>query len=388
MSQVTKTLKKKSILVEKPWALVDNDGAIQKLIFRKDKRLVLSKNGVVTEGTWDYYSEARSLFIDRGTDRMLLNEQYIDENVIILKRDGTDNEFFALANENTIPNYDIPGYLFKKRCSLSTSKKYELTGGKVLLEDGVLLEVGMEDKQSQTTHAGFLKRNVIPKKVQDGNYLTKDFMLAIQVKDGRVRSKYPSLVIDLIDGNILQTFRVKSDPYFRDLLGEQANLLNADNTLTRAPDGAYMTKNKEVTIIVKNGLISSINENAIFSSPEGFSYEIEKGDQTAGPRLSLHRKVTINGRLVDKDYLKAREDIIYKLENSIVVQVLFIRTYNLICTHNLSKNYIVRIEHKNSPKIKRGNKIINFDSIEPIPDGKYWVKGSLRWIRIKDCTIV
>ncbi|MGI6677873.1 MAG: hypothetical protein ACOX2Q_02000 [Dehalobacterium sp.] len=80
------TLKKKSVLIEKPWTLVDNDGEIQKLIFRRDKGLILSKNGKVTEGAWDYYPEARALLIDRSTDKLLLKEQFIDDNVLILKK--------------------------------------------------------------------------------------------------------------------------------------------------------------------------------------------------------------------------------------------------------------------------------------------------------------
>jgi len=68
LSNKSLSLKKKGVLIDKPWTLIDDDGEIQKLIFKKDKGLILSKNGVATEGHWDYYPEAKALLIDRQTE--------------------------------------------------------------------------------------------------------------------------------------------------------------------------------------------------------------------------------------------------------------------------------------------------------------------------------
>lgn len=108
------SLAKKSILINKPWALIDEEMELQKLIFKKDGALVLSKNGEAQEGKWEYYPEARSILIDRVSNKILCNETYIDENAMILKIDGTDNRFFVLANENTIPDLDVITYLKAK----------------------------------------------------------------------------------------------------------------------------------------------------------------------------------------------------------------------------------------------------------------------------------
>ena len=105
------SLSKKSILINKPWALVDEEMEVQKLIFKKDGNLILSKNGKVEEGKWEYYPEAKSILIDRVTDKILCNEIYINEDIMILKVDGTDQRFFVLANENTIPDLDVMAYL-------------------------------------------------------------------------------------------------------------------------------------------------------------------------------------------------------------------------------------------------------------------------------------
>ena len=92
--------------MDKPWALIDSDLEIQKLIFKKNNELILSKDGQVKIGKWDYFPEAKSLLIDREEDKILCNEAFIDDAVLVLKMDGTSNNYFVLANENIIPDLD------------------------------------------------------------------------------------------------------------------------------------------------------------------------------------------------------------------------------------------------------------------------------------------
>ncbi len=82
------TLEKANLLIDKPWTIIDEDNEIQRLIFKKDETLVLSKNGQAEIGKWDYFPEAKALLIDRGADKILCNEAYIDEEILILKLDG------------------------------------------------------------------------------------------------------------------------------------------------------------------------------------------------------------------------------------------------------------------------------------------------------------
>ena len=46
----SKSLDKISILIDKPWALLDSDLEIQKLVFKKNKELIMSKDGKVSIG--------------------------------------------------------------------------------------------------------------------------------------------------------------------------------------------------------------------------------------------------------------------------------------------------------------------------------------------------
>lgn len=121
-----------SILIDKPWALIDEEFEMQKLIFKKNRELILSKNGKVKEGKWDYFPEAKSLLIDRNTDKILCNAAFVDGGVMILKLDGTENRFFILANENLVPDLDANRYLKKLRYQKLKIKEAELIDGKII----------------------------------------------------------------------------------------------------------------------------------------------------------------------------------------------------------------------------------------------------------------
>jgi hypothetical protein len=130
LKNYSKSLDKISILIDKPWAVIDVELEMQKLIFKKDKSLIMSKNGKVTKGTWDYLPEANSIIIDRINDQILCNAAFIDDVVLILKLDGTSNDFFALANENKLQDLNIIGYfndiLYKQERLLETKQEIEL----------------------------------------------------------------------------------------------------------------------------------------------------------------------------------------------------------------------------------------------------------------------
>ncbi len=131
------TLDKTSLFIDKPWALIDEDYEMQKLIFKKNKDLIFSKNGQVQVGKWDYFPVAKSLLIDRNKDIILCNEAFIDKGVMILRLDGTDNRFFLLANENVVPDLNTHRYLKELRY-----KKLKISETKLI--DGKILEVQSE----------------------------------------------------------------------------------------------------------------------------------------------------------------------------------------------------------------------------------------------------
>lgn len=173
----SKTLERTSLFIDKPWALIDNDLEIQKLIFKKDKELVISKNGQVQIGKWDYYPQAKSLMIDRNYDKILCNEAFINDGVMILKMDGTNNRFFILANENVIPDLDVNRYLEELKYRKLKIIETQLIDGKTLeiYRDGEWPEPVIGDKVT-----------INAENIVDGNYQLATPYHYIEIKRGRI----------------------------------------------------------------------------------------------------------------------------------------------------------------------------------------------------------
>lgn len=199
------SLKKTSILINKPWTLVDSDNEIQKIIFKKDKELILSKNGQATIGQWEYFPEARSILIDRGKDKILCNEAFIDDAVLILKLDGTSNDFFILANHNLIPDLDIYSYLLKQRSIHLNIKRVKLSNGK-------FLEVFMENHP-----VNYFGNHVLLdfKKVPDGIYPFQYHKLKQKfiVHNGRITSTLTEILYKTKEGQDIMIEQYSPD-YF------------------------------------------------------------------------------------------------------------------------------------------------------------------------------
>ncbi|MFZ4402332.1 MAG: hypothetical protein ACOYO1_20060 [Bacteroidales bacterium] len=190
LKNFSKTLDKTSILVDKPWALIDSDFEMQKLIFKKDKQLIMSKDGQVTMGAWDYLPEAKSLLIDRGVDKILCNECFIDEGVMILKMDGLNTNFFIMANENIVPDLDVYNYLKQLRyvklnihtCKLADGKYLEFVHRNEIADhhigDQVTIESqAVEDGSYKTIEPNFkfiIKNSIIIAFIHEVFFKTKD----------------------------------------------------------------------------------------------------------------------------------------------------------------------------------------------------------------------
>jgi len=85
-------------------------------IFRGNNQLLVSENGIITKGIWEYLGN-QSLIIDKGNESYLLKKAFFDENVLALKVDGS-NEFAFFVNETKYDKdlnsiYDVISFLEK-----------------------------------------------------------------------------------------------------------------------------------------------------------------------------------------------------------------------------------------------------------------------------------
>jgi len=107
----SQTLDNTSLLVNKPWVLIDPKGNHHKYIFKKDGELIYSKEGHALTGRWELIPGANSLFIDRDGEKFLLNQGFVDPAVLVLQIDGAKEDYQILANEKRIPDLNVEAYL-------------------------------------------------------------------------------------------------------------------------------------------------------------------------------------------------------------------------------------------------------------------------------------
>lgn len=113
LQQYSKNLNDTAIFADVPWGFIDEDNDRVTYIFRRNNELLVSKRGDVTTGHWEYLSVMQSLLIEHANRKRMYNQGFIDNAVMALKKDGTD-ELFWLANQQILPDLNVVGYLEQK----------------------------------------------------------------------------------------------------------------------------------------------------------------------------------------------------------------------------------------------------------------------------------
>lgn len=109
----------KTILCNKSW-LVFNDGCDKEVyIFQENGSLILSINGKVYNGSWQYITANKSIIISSHEQSYMLHPYIFDNVVFVLQQDGTDNYAFMIDETQSkifLPRtmMDISGYFEEK----------------------------------------------------------------------------------------------------------------------------------------------------------------------------------------------------------------------------------------------------------------------------------
>lgn len=126
LESISKSLDQQELFIDQPWIFTDESGNRHQYIFMRSNELVLSVNGSVILGTWKLLSAAKSLLIDTTSEKLLLKHAFIDEGVMILKKDGIADTPFILVNERIIPDLNFYDYLKRKANRFETAKEGSL----------------------------------------------------------------------------------------------------------------------------------------------------------------------------------------------------------------------------------------------------------------------
>lgn len=109
----------KTFLCNKSWS-VFNDGYYKEVyIFQENGSLILSINGKVNNGSWQYITANKSIIISSHEQSYMLHPYIFDNLIFVLQQDGTDNYVFMIdeaQSKTFLPCtlMDISAYFEKK----------------------------------------------------------------------------------------------------------------------------------------------------------------------------------------------------------------------------------------------------------------------------------
>ena len=94
----SKKLDELALLTNQHWVIVNEiENSKIVYIFRSNFELLISQNGKVEKGKWEYLGN-NSLLIEKANDCFLFKHGFFDENILALKIDGKE-EYAILVNE-------------------------------------------------------------------------------------------------------------------------------------------------------------------------------------------------------------------------------------------------------------------------------------------------
>jgi len=141
INHFSKKLDNLATLQNQNWLLI-NEFSNQKTvyIFRENGQLLISENGIVNKGTWEYINK-KTIMIDSAQGTLLLNHGFLDDYILVLKLDGVEGYAFFVNESKTnieLRNFDsVISFLYKRYISkeIQISKFYYLNK-KTLVEYG------------------------------------------------------------------------------------------------------------------------------------------------------------------------------------------------------------------------------------------------------------
>jgi hypothetical protein len=221
-----------------------NEVDFQKLIFERNliggtKKLLLFNNGKVTEGSWQYMKEAKVLLLKDGNRNTSYTCEFIDNTVLVLKKDGTDNSYIMFANEKLLPEKNVYQYLLKIR-----NEKLNIES--VLLSDGSLLEI--KKKEGYVSIYKGDEASFDGKEVPDGVYEAKNTTHKLIVKDSKINNLFYMHAYALKGGGVIIIEQLYN--YEFEYEKGETVLMNGKP----AADGEYKIKGGN-SIVVKDGVI-------------------------------------------------------------------------------------------------------------------------------------
>ena len=100
LSSFSKKLDKISVICDRKWKMLDDEGESTSYIFREKNELLIIKKGEVKKAKWEIINQ-NDILIEQETASFLFRQAFIDENIFVLNVDGTGSYVYFVDGEKT-----------------------------------------------------------------------------------------------------------------------------------------------------------------------------------------------------------------------------------------------------------------------------------------------
>lgn len=97
----SESLDAKTIICNKTWIVFNDNGIKEIYIFQEDGDLIISCDGIVTNGKWKYIPANKSLIISGNDQSYMLHPKFYDGIIFALLLDGTKEYSFMIDETNS-----------------------------------------------------------------------------------------------------------------------------------------------------------------------------------------------------------------------------------------------------------------------------------------------
>ncbi|MBR9860734.1 hypothetical protein GYB22_08305 [bacterium] len=238
----SQSFKKKSIFVDVPWNLVEGDGALQKVIFKRAGSIIVSKSGEAQKGEWEYLHQSKSIFIDVAGTQRLFNEFFLSEGLMVLKLDGTDT-MQVFLNGNLIDVPDLQEYLNRVTLDQYGLVVRECIDGRV-----AIITNPLENLEALALKGS--KIEIEGSTTPDGVYrFTNDII--VEAKDSEIVTGYKAEQIEFEAGGKIEIIRDLDAEIQK---GDKVNYIDTDET------DFELEIDNGITIHISNGVVKKVSK--------------------------------------------------------------------------------------------------------------------------------
>jgi hypothetical protein len=263
IQRYSKDLSKIENFIDKNWIFIDENGKNHEYLFLRDKRLIMTLGSITKEGSWELLPTGQLLITRDTNDLVKLENMFVEQALLVLKKSATDDIPFVLINKQLIPDLDAVKYLekFEHKKYIEdvplTEQKYRLfkSGeifapnayvGKIIKTfDDVIFNGTYKTTDDYTEKYIIIENNKITRIYFHEKYRYNNQDLVIEVKNHDVLDKGD--IIILTSNNQLpigQKFTIVSQT------GQNLTIkINSESKI-------IMTQDEEVVLIIKYTIVS------------------------------------------------------------------------------------------------------------------------------------